>query len=285
MSNKRTASPHLPADGIAGSSGATGCRVPVLRLLTAAIAASIPADASRVEADAVVPGTPSMWDIGSSCSLRLNSHRVVVVCEECRPRRGGFDSTFGAKSRVFPATFNTLTCLIKESASERCATGSFRLAASTRSVLLNPVQPFDDPTLIDRPGTPIPSYDCNNRHPTCYALVTQVQSRPACKPLAEEEFQKFCDDYEDRRGDYHLGGEIAGFLQKAHKAGWSITPETTKTPACVTHELRTPAAFLHIGRKVAGQTEKAGVMQELCIPTHVVWTRQEAVADAWQQSE
>ena len=285
MSNKRTASPHLPADRIAGSSGATGCRVPVLRPLTAAIAASIPADASRVEAETAVPGNPSMWDIGPSYSLRLDSHRIVFVCEECRPRRGGLDSTFGAKFQVFSATFNTLAYIIKESPSERCATGSFRLAASTRSVLLNPVQPFDDPTLIDRAGTPIPSYDCNNRHPTCYALVTQVQSRPACKPLAEEEFQKFCDDYEDRRNDHHLGGQIAGFLEKALKVGWSITPKTTKTPACVTHELRTPAAFLHIGRKVAGQTEKAGVMQELCIPTHVVWTRQEAVADAWPQSE
>jgi hypothetical protein len=159
------------------------------------------------------------------------------------------------------------------------------MAASTRSVLLNPVQPFDDPTLIDRPGTPIPSYDCNNRHPACYALVTQVQSRPACKPLAEEEFQKFCDDYEDRRNDYHLGSEIAGFLEKATKAGCSITPKTAKTPVCVTHILRTPAPFPHADRKVASQTQKAGVMLMLCIPTHAVWTHQNAVADLWPQSE
>jgi hypothetical protein len=152
-------------------------------------------------------------------------------------------------------------------------------------MLLNPVQPFDDPTLIDRPVTPIPSYDCNNRHPTCYALVTQVQSGPACKPLAEEEFQKFCDDYERSSKRLSLGRRNRDFLEKARKAGSPVTPKTTKTPVWVTHILRTPTAFLQAGSKVAGQTQKVGVMQVLCIPSHDVWTRQNPDADVWPPSE
>ena len=64
------ANPHPSVDGIAGGSGTIGNHDTALRLLSAGIAASIPADASRSEADGAVRGLFQGWISARHAPLR-----------------------------------------------------------------------------------------------------------------------------------------------------------------------------------------------------------------------
>jgi hypothetical protein len=134
------------------------------------------------------------------------------------------------------------------------------------------------PALTSQPATPKSGHNCNNQGLTCYALVTHNQSHPACKCLLEAELQKFVELLGRSSKRLSLGRQNREFCGKARKSHPSVTP---KTPVCVTHILRTPAPFPHAGWKVAGQTQKAGVMHVLCTPFHGIWTDLDPGANVW----
>jgi hypothetical protein len=182
---------------------------------------------------------------------------------------------------VFLARFDALICLIKERASERCAILAFIVVSSEAFTHPYLVQSPEDSTLIVRPETLKRSCNSNNHELTCYALVTHTGSCLVWKCFLKSNLQRFLALWTRSSKRLSLGRQNREFCGKARKSHPSITPKTPKTPVCVTHILRTPAPFPHAGWKVAGQTQKAGVMRVLCTPFHGIWTDLDPGANVW----
>jgi hypothetical protein len=199
-----------------------------------------------------------------------------------QPPRSRLNSVFGSKSQASRLILNSLEHIIAHRWST--ASGVRALARGCSTSLAAP-DCLGSRIENSRPATPKRPDDSNNQALTCYALVTHTESVLLWKCFGRSKLQKFFPLWQRSSKRLSPGPQNRDFLEKAWKAGSPVTPKTAKTPVCVTHILRTPTAFLQAGSKVAGQTQKVGVMQVLCIPNHNVWTRQNPDADVWPPSE
>jgi hypothetical protein len=274
--------PYPLTDGVARHSGAIGSQAIVIRMLNAGTARSAPAEVSRGQADGEVRDISPGPDLGRSCFSPLNSRQLVLPPEKFGPRGYRFAGIAGVKSSVLPWTFNTLRCLIKYGVPEWCAVVVRIRVFSWFSTQLDSLDSLDNPTWIGRAGTPKAANNCDNRDVTCYALVTHKPRHLMRKGLMGLVLQTFLPRSSKRLS---LGRQNREFCGKARKSYPPVTPQTPKTPVCVTHILRTPAPFPHAGPKVASQTQKVGVMQVLCTPFDGIWTDLDAGANVWQRSE
>ena len=183
--------PYPLTDGVARHSSAIGIQATVIHVLNAGTARSAPAEVSPGQADGEVRDTSPGPDLGQPCSSPLSSRRLVLPPEKFCPGGCRFVGIARAKSSVLPSTFNTLRCLIKYGVPEWRAVVVRIWLLSWFSTQLDPLNSLDNPTLIGRLGTPMATYNCDNRDVACYALVTHKPRRLMRKGLMRLILQTF----------------------------------------------------------------------------------------------
>ena len=186
-----------------------------------------------------------------------------------------------SKSQVWSATLPALSCLTSQGTTQRCeppiSVGSLPLI-TTHTISTR------DSGLSRDTETPKFSCDSNNTHCRCYAPVTQGPRCHAWKRLLNRNLNGFLAQVERLSRSSWLGPRNNGICENARKTLTPVTRKTPKTPACVTHRLRTPGFMLYIRAKVNGQTPKAGVMQMLCTLLRAVRKFKNSGLMSWQQS-
>lgn len=188
---------------------------------------------------------------------------------------------FKAKSLVRSATLLTLRCLTQSGITEWRRPVAL---VGTLSCFHTSSIPNGSQGLASRAATPKYSCDSNNIHRRCYARVTHDPRCRARKRLLERNLNEFLALVGRSSRLSWLGPHNNGISENARKTLTPVTRKTPKTPACVTHRLRTPGFMLYIRTKVNGQTPKAGVMQMLCTLLCTVWNFQNSRLTSWQRS-
>ena len=200
--------------------------------------------------------------------------------------RSGHISTDGLelcapKSPVRSARLPALRCLTPQGTAQRCepliSVGSLPLI-TTHTISTR------DSGLSRHAETPKFFRDSNNTNLRCYAPVTHGRRCHLWNRLLKRNLGGFLAQLERSLRLSWLGPHNNGICENPRKTLTSVTPKTPKTPACVTHRLRTPGFMLYIRAEVNGQTSKAGVMRMLCTLFCAVWKSPKSGLTSWQRS-